>query len=323
MTFGHRFSLLAGMLGLCVVSLGAGCSGHAAALLATVYTPASPPVFDQVQAFNDLKQQVAFGFRIPGTPEHETTRDWLVAQLKPLTASVSLQHFSKQIGAKTLPMDNVIADIPGVGPTPRERVLLCAHWDSRPIADHDPNVAKRHTPIPGADDGASGVAVLLEIARQLKAHPIARDVTLVLFDGEDYGPLDDNMMLGSKYYAANLPQAKPAWGILLDMIGNTDLKIPREAYSEEHAPAVNDRVWAAAHALALMHSETLPGFVDTTNRYIVTDDHTPLNEAGLPVADLIDMDYPAWHTVHDTVDKCSPESLRIVGLTVLYAITQP
>ena len=285
--------------------------------------PGIAPAFDQEHAFNDLKQQVAFGFRISGTPDHDNTRDLLVAQLTATAGSVLLQHFSKQIGAKNLPMDNIIADIPGVGAAPRERVLLCAHWDSRPIADHDPDISKHHTPIPGADDGASGVAVLLEIARQLKAHPIARDVSLVLFDGEDYGPQEDNMMLGSKYYAANLPKAKPDWGVLLDMIGDTDLNISREAYSEEYAKAVNDRVWAAAHALALMRSTTLPGFVDKTNQFEITDDHTPLNEAGVPVADFIDFNYAPWHTIHDTVDKCSPESLRIVGITVLYAITQP
>jgi len=322
MTSWHRFSLLASVLGLFLFILVVGCSTHAASS-ATVYSPSSPPSFDQEHAFNDLKQQVAFGFRIPGTPDHDTTRDWLVAQFKLSAGSVTLQHFTKQIGKKLLPMDNIIADIPGVGTAPRERVLLCAHWDSRPIADHDPDVKKHHTPIPGADDGASGVAVLLEIARQLKAHAIARDITIVLFDGEDYGPQENNMMLGSKYYAANLPKARPAWGILLDMIGNTDLKIPRENYSEAHAGAVNDRIWSAAHKLALMRMETLPGFVDKTNDFGITDDHTPLNEAGIPVADLIDFSYAPWHTVQDTVEKCSAESLRIVGITVLYAISQP
>ena len=281
------------------------------------------PTFDKVHAFNDLKQQVAFGYRVPGTPDHEKTGKWLMAQLAPYASAVSTQPFSKVIRGKTIPMYNIIATIPGTGTAPRERVLLCAHWDTRPIADHDPDPAKYHTPISGADDGASGVAVLLEIARQLKAHPIARDVSLVLFDGEDYGPNDDNMMLGAKYYAANLPADKPTWGILLDMIGYSELNIPREAYSEMHAKDINDRIWGAAHTLALMRAGDSPGFSEKTSEYEVIDDHTPLIDAGLPVVDLIDMDYPYWHTVADTVDKCSADSLRAVGLVVLYAIAQP
>ncbi len=319
----RRLWMLAPVLGFCAITFWGGCWHNSLAVMALAQAPAAVPAFDQTHAFNDLKQQVAFGYCIPGTPDHDKTRDWLVAELKPNADKVTLQHFVKMIRGNLIQMDNIIAICPGTGKAPRERVLLCAHWDSRPIADQDPDQAKHTTPIAGADDGASGVAVLLEIARQLKAHPVARDVSIVLFDGEDYGPLDDNMMLGSKFYAANLPKERPNWGILLDMIGYTNLNIPRELYSEEHAKAVNDRVWAAAHALALMHADNHPGFSDTIPDYWIGDDHTPLNEAGVPVADIIDFNYPPWHTVQDTVDKCSPESLRIVGLAVLYAIVQP
>jgi len=314
------FWIITTIFGVIAFGLGAGCSNSSVAS-----TTQSTPVttFDRDRAFSDLKQQVDFGYRIPGTATQVKTRDWLVAQLKPNADTVDLQPFSKQINDKNVPMWNIIATLRGTGVAPRERVLLCAHWDSRPIADHDPDPANRTKPIPGANDGASGVAVLLEIARQLKAHPIARDVTIVLFDGEDYGPNIDNMLLGSKYYAAHLPADKPNWGILLDMVGDKDLDIPRELYSQNHAQAVNDRIWSAAYKLALMKTDTLSGFVDSTNDYEITDDHTPLNEAGIPVADVIDFTYTPWHTISDTVDKCSPESLRIVGVAVEYAISTP
>ena len=312
----RALGVLVVVLAFCAFVLGASC-------LPSASTAAPVPVaeFDQQHAWRDLVAQVKFGYRIPGTPVQRQTRDWLVAQLKPVAATVRLQPFSHHRAHEPeVPMWNIIADFPGTGAAPREQVLLCAHWDSRPFADHDPDPAKRNTPIDGADDGASGVAVLLEIARQLKAHPIARDVQIVLFDGEDYGPGLEDMLLGSKYYAAHLPTPKANWGILLDMIGNADLSIPREPNSEEQAKAVNDRVWHAAAALGYMRGGGLTGFVDSIFPYSVVDDHTALNKAGLPTVDLIDFSYKPWHTTGDTVDKCSAESLKIVGRTVLYAM---
>lgn len=323
MAIWRRFWTITTLLGIVAFTLGAGCSDNSTAYPTTDAGKLRIPTFDETRAWNDLKQQVAFGYRIPGTPAHVQTRDWLVAQLTPNAKSVTLQPFSKTINGKSIPMWNILATFAGAGAGTHERVLLAAHWDSRPIADHDKDPAKRNTPIAGANDGASGVAILLEIARQLKAQPIARDVTIALFDGEDYGPQINNMLLGSQYYAANLPKEKPDWGILLDMVGDKDLDIPRELYSEEHAKAVNDRIFAAAKTLAVMKVEKFPGFLDKPYDYEITDDHTPLNEAGVPMADLIDFDYPSWHTTEDTVDKCSAESLRIVGVTVLFSVMQP
>jgi hypothetical protein len=301
--------------------IGAGCSGHTASPAPKIDTITAG--FDATRSWADLEAQIAFGPRVPGTPAHTSCRDWLQQSLKATTDDVTLQNFSRQIGGKTVQMWNVVAHFTGTGPAPRQRVLLCAHWDSRPTADKDPDPAKRFTPIDGADDGASGVAILLELARQLKAYPIARDVTIVFFDGEDYGPLIDNMLLGSKYYAAHLPTPKPSWGILLDMVGDKDLGIYREPSSELAAKAVNNRVFSAAKTLGFLRTATLPGFIDAPYQYAITDDHTPLNDAGVPTADLIDFDYPYWHTTQDTADKCSKESLRVVGKTVLYAIQLP
>lgn len=290
--------------------------------------PTVDQAFDGERAFKDLQAQVDFGYRIPGTKPHLATRDWLVAQFTPLAAKVTLQPFSHKLAGRDVPMWNVIADFTGTGAEPREQVVLAAHWDSRPTADNDAIPARRTQPIAGANDGASGVAILLEIARQLKAHPIARDVQIVLFDGEDFGSYPnmrtnlDFMLLGSQYYADHLPAKKPSWGILLDMVGDTDLDIFREPNSEKTAKAVNDRVFAAATALGYLKSAKQPGFVDCPYKYAIIDDHIAINKAGVPMADLIDFNYIYWHTSYDTPERCSAKSLEMVGRTVLVAIQQ-
>ncbi len=278
--------------------------------------------FDENRAWSDLQQQVAFGFRIPGTEAHRTTRDWLVSQLMTSSTNVTLQPFSAVLNGTTVQMWNIVAQYPAKIALSKGTILLAAHWDTRPTADHDPDLAKRKLPISGANDGASGVAVLLEIARQLKANPISANVTIVLFDGEDYGPSTDKMFLGAKYYAAHLPTVKPRWGILLDMVGDKDLDIYREPNSEQYAKAVNDRVFTAATRLGYLRTATQPGFVNSVYARRIMDDHIPLIQAGVPMADLIDFNYPYWHTTADTVDKCSAHSLKIVGETVLYTIRQ-
>ncbi|OPZ84641.1 MAG: Aminopeptidase YwaD precursor [bacterium ADurb.Bin429] len=315
------WALLTGVL---VFGLGAGCSGGGASAQAKNPQISEPIViFDENRAWDDLETQLTYGPRVPGTEGHVNTREWLVARLKAQTDDVTLQPFAHLLGGENVRMWNILARFTGTGAAPREHILLAAHWDTRPTADYDPDPAKRNTPIDGANDGASGVAVLLEIARQLKAHPIARDVTIILFDGEDYGPKVDNMLLGSKYYAKNLPNPKPSWGILLDMIGDADLSVYREPNSDKYAKAVNDRVFTAATRLGYLRAGTLSGFVNAPYRVPVVDDHMPLNEAGVPMVDLIDFDYPPWHTTADTADKCSPKSLKLVGKTVLYAIQMP
>lgn len=322
MTKWRQAALLFTVVGLVVFVLGAGCSGSGAK---TNPNPDPDPVihtdFDADRAWADLTHQVDLGFRVPGTPAHQACRDWLQAQLTPLADTVTLQPFSAVLGGKTTSMWNIIAEFPGTGDH-RELVLLCAHWDTRPTADKDPDPAKRTTPITGANDGASGVAVLLELVRQLKAHPIERDVVIVLFDGEDYGPKVDKMLLGSKYYAAHLPARAPNWGVLLDMIGDKDLHITREQNSERYAGWVNDRIFSAAAREGTIAMGDGTGFENKISPYAIEDDHTALNNKGIPVVDLIDFDYPAWHTTADTADQCSPVSLALVGKTLLRAIQE-
>jgi hypothetical protein len=290
--------------------------------------PVAPPApeFDQARAWNDLIYQVNAGFRIPDTPTHRKVREWLVQQLSATSAVVTTQQFTHKLtgGRDTvLTMWNIVANFTGTGKAPRERVLFAAHWDSRPISDQDPVEANRKLPIAGANDGASGVAVLLEMARQLSAHPSQRDVTIVLFDGEDYGPDLPDMLLGADYYATHLPpDNKPDWGILLDMIGDKNLQIYREPNSEHYAKAVDDRIFRAASDLGFIKTATTTGFIDQPYKYYIDDDHLPLIKAGVPTADVIDFDYPPWHTQGDTPDKCSAESLGIVGKTMLRVLQQ-
>jgi glutaminyl-peptide cyclotransferase len=271
--------------------------------------------FDAKRAFRDLVHQCDFGPRVPGTKAHEKCAAWLAAELSKCADSVSRQVFAVEVGGKSLHLTNIIATSPSTplragNPKGQHRVLLCAHWDTRPMADRDPNPKNRGRPIAGANDGASGVAVLLEVARALKARPPKDQVTIVLFDGEDYGSADNDMLLGSRYFAAHYQGSPPDWAALLDMIGDKDLRIPPEAYSELHAPQVVDLLWSAAERAGCR------AFVRDRGPAIL-DDHVPLVQRGIPCIDVIDFDYPHWHTVADTPDKCSAESLGQVGRAVL------
>lgn len=271
----------------------------------------SIPPFDSDRAYNYLLEQCAFGPRAPGTQAHVACRDYLREHLNESVGEATLQPFTLEIPERTIPMWNVLAAHDSRNP---RQVLLCAHWDTRPTADEEDDPADRRRPIIGANDGASGVAVLLEIANVLRESPPPVGVRFVLFDGEDYGPGSDRMYLGAKHYASMLPEPNPEWGVLLDLVGDRDLQIWRERNSEDQAPEVNDRLFGAAREAG--HGAVFPDDV----RWTITDDHLPLLEAGVPVVDLIDFDYPHWHTLEDTPDKCSPESLRAVGETVLHAL---
>jgi len=294
--------------------LGGGGLAALAALLMLLQTQAGArPQFDRDLAFEHLKKQVAFGPRVPNMESHTQCRDYLVQTLRPLADSVERQDFSQTVRGKRLQMSNVVAR--WKGRKSEGGILLCAHWDTRPTADYERTPARRAMPIPGANDGASGVAVLLEMARIFKASPPPVPVMIVFFDGEDFGPNTNDMFLGSRYFAANLPKDAPKRGVLLDMVGDRDLEIPQEGHSLSEAREVLDEVYAAARRLGLdrYFPARFGGQID--------DDHVPLQEKGLKVIDLIDFNYGPnhawWHTLEDTPDKCSPTSLKIVGDTVL------
>ncbi|HEY8475553.1 MAG TPA: M28 family peptidase [Chloroflexota bacterium] len=266
--------------------------------------------FDADRAYRYLMDQVALGPRAPGTPGHAAGRAYLVEELERWADRVVVQEFTVHDGQRSYPMANIVGVL---GPDRSPKVLLAAHWDTRPRAEHDPNPDRRGEPILGANDGASGVAVLLEVARVLHEAPPEVGVIIALFDGEDFGERTDAMFLGSRHWARQPVPERPAYGILLDMVGDADLEIPIERFSWERARPVVEKVWGAAERL---------GHRAFTRRIggAVYDDHVPLLDVGIPMIDVIDFDYPYWHTTADTVDKTSPESLRVVGEVVLAVV---
>jgi hypothetical protein len=265
--------------------------------------------FNGEAAFQKLKEQCDFGPRTPGTEGHTRCLDYLVRALTPLAARVDRQQFTFRDGARAIRMTNVVARFNPASGSPRSGtgVILAAHWDTRPTADQEDDPERRRQPILGANDGASGVAILLEMARMLKAKPAAVPVWIVLFDGEDYGPGVDRMFLGAKHFAANLPTGVPRMGVLLDMVGDKNLEIFKEIHSVTRASAVVNSVWETAHRLGYR------AHFNPQNGHLIQDDHLPLLEKGIAMIDVIDFDYPPWHTLGDTVDKCSAASLGVVG----------
>jgi hypothetical protein len=279
----------------------------------------SIPDFNAQNSFGYLLKQTDFGPRNPGSTGHDECRQWLVSELKKYAVSVFEQRFTHEDMRldTTIQMTNIIASF---NPEFKKRILLCAHWDTRPHADKD-EPHNINTPILGANDGASGVAVLLEIARNLNNEKPEVGVDIFLFDGEDYGLEGDleEYFLGSKYFAANMLNTyKPVFGILVDMVGDAQLSLPVEYYSHKHAPQVVEKVWSAAEKLGYSQFERKSGPA-------VSDDHLPLIQAGIKCIDIIDFQYPDdthkyWHTLQDTPDKCSPRSLKAVGQTLLQVI---
>ncbi len=271
--------------------------------------------FDGEKAYALLKRQVEFGPRVPNTQGHIACRDWMLETLKPLADAVERQDFAVRGRGTNLQMTNVLARFKGTGGPAEKAVVLAAHWDTRPTADYERTAEKRAKPIPGANDGASGVAVLLELARQFRATPPPVPVMLVFLDGEDVGPSIEMMFLGSRYMVKNMPKGMPKRGILLDMVGDKDLAIPQEINSIGNAKELLGEVYGIAKKLG--YSKQFPAEVGQE----VIDDHVQFHGAGIKMIDLIDFDYGPghswWHTLEDTPDKCSAASLQAVGDVVL------
>ena len=284
------------------------------------------PEFDGEKAFQHLEQQCEFGPRVPGSAAHQRCGDYLMAQLGTYADQVREQRFEyrdKRDTSQVYSGRNIVASF-NMNPAKKYRIMLSAHWDTRPFADQDPDSNNHVRPVPGANDGASGVAVLLEMARLLEKKAPDFGVDIVLFDLEDLGEpgaaLESDTLnpycLGSQHFAANLGGYRPRYGILLDMIGDADLRIPIEGYSQNNAPHIVRKIWQAARKVGAS------AFVDDVSEPVV-DDHVPFLQQGIPVIDLIDFDYPYWHTLADTPDKCSPTSLQQVGdvlVEILYRV---
>lgn len=333
MTFTRRATRLP--LGLLLpLLLLAACNGddHAQGTNPGPELPTLPatPHFNADSAYAFIQKQVDFGPRVPGTPAHEACGDWLVAKLESFGAEVTEQtgQVTVYTGQK-LPLRNIFARF---NPEAKERILLFAHWDTRPFADKDD--VRRNEPIDGANDGGSGVGVLLEIARHLAGKTHGPGVDILFTDVEDYGQpsgamgMDDRSIdtwaLGARYFARNpvVPGYSARFGILLDMVGARDALFYREAISMRFAPAVVNKVWKTAAALG--HGDR---FIQETKYFVGTDDHVPINELlRIPSIDIIQYEPSTgafghyWHTHADNMDIIDHETLNAVGRTVLEVV---
>ena len=284
----------------------------AAATLLGCGDKAKPPrEFDGKAAFGYIEQQLAFGFRIPGTEGHTRMAAWLDSTVRQRVDSVIIQRWTHvTVQGDSLPLQNVIARI---NPAAQKRILFLAHWDTRPKTDGKLSTDSTKS-VMGANDGASGVALLLGVADVLKRAPPPADlgVDLLFTDGEDYGDFlatpPTDVLIGARYYAAHQPSGpQPLYAVLFDLVADKDLQIYQEGNSATGAPEVVSLVWEMARDLGYGRI-----FVDTP-KHVLTDDHVELQKAGIRAIDVVDFDYPAHHTPFDTIDKVSGESLQIVG----------
>ena len=296
--------------------------------------------FSADSAYSYIAQQVAFGARVPDTEAHEACGDWLVSELQRHGAEVTEQRGSmSNYATVALPLRNIIAHIPGTMPT---TILLCAHWDTRPWSDEEADYDNRFLPVPGANDGASGVGVLLEVARQLQALRATNkidqlpSVDIIFFDGEDMGTpshytgpqREDTWCLGSQLWAKEYMQTpiaqrtKYQYGILLDMVGDPSATFPREYFSVNYAGTYVEQIWRTAAKLGYGR------YFVNQSAYPITDDHYYLNTlAGIPCVDIIDYKpnngtgfAEWWHTQQDDMRNINYQTLQAVGETVITTI---
>jgi len=288
------------------------------------YLNITRPAFSADTAYTFVQNQVDFGYRVPGTPEHKETANWLTAKLAEYVDNVIVQTApAKMPTGEDITMHNIIGTI---NPDVEERILLAAHWDTRYKAEKDPDVTKQNLPIEGANDGASGVGVLLEIARQLKATGTQKGIDIILFDAEDQGDSGaaDSYCLGSQYWSKNphKPGYKAKYGILLDMVGAADASFKYENFSYENAKNTLEKTWNIGQALGYgyLFKKGLGGFV--------TDDHYyVMKNRGIPMIDIIDNDasrgkqFGEYHHTHaDNMEGIDKNTLQAVGEVVLAVI---
>lgn len=319
------------LLGLLIVAT-VSCSNHKKAASEeaeeTEKQVVDVPQFNADSAYLYIQTQVDFGPRVPNTAAHRACGDYLAGKLKELGATVYNQYADLPAYDGTmLKARNIIG---AYKPESKKRVVLFAHWDSRPWADHDPDPKKRHSPIPGANDGASGVGVMLEIARHLQQQEPALGIDLVFLDAEDYGThdeyqgerKDENWCLGAQYWARNphVANYNARFGILLDMVGGKDACFRYEYFSEQFARSVNRKVWKAAAALGYGNY-----FVKEEGG-AATDDHVFVNRyARIPTIDILPYSedhgfFEHWHTMKDDMDAIDRNTLQAVGQTVMQVI---
>ncbi|MGE5399778.1 MAG: M28 family peptidase [Ignavibacteriales bacterium] len=282
------------------------------------------PQFSGKNVYQQVEKQLSFGPRNPGSAGHQQALYYLTNEMKKYADTIQLQNFNfTGYDNQELSLTNVIARF---NPSAKHRIFFCAHWDTRPRGEHDKDPNKRNLPIPGANDGGSGVGVLLELARILKEHPVNYGIDLILLDGEDYGKEGslDYYFLGSKYFAAqNAADYKPAFGILLDLVGDKEAVFNKEGFSMLFAPDIVNMVWSIARKVNATAFNEGEG-----NR--IEDDHVPLNQAGITTIDIIDIDLVGadtpverrnyWHSQKDNMENISESTLQQVGNVLTYLI---
>lgn len=288
----------------------------------TQYTSASAPVkFDADSAYAFVQRQCSFGARVPGTDAHRRCGDYIESTLKSYGTDVEVQTGkATTFDGTVLNIRNIIAQI---NPDSTNRILLLAHWDCRPWADKDPDKSKRNQPVMGANDAASGVAVLMEMARAMQTQRPNVGIDIILVDAEDWGDEDgdeDTWALGTQYWTRNMHRQgyRPMFGILLDMVGAEGASFYQEYYSLQYARGVVQNIWKTAAQLgygAMFVNQPGGG---------ITDDHVPVNKAGIPCIDIIDMRmesqygfFDGWHTTDDVMTHISRSTLAAVGETLL------
>lgn len=328
----HHFKCIAWLtVSLLLSCCGKGKSGLSAQNNDTKVQSVDVPTFNADSAYAYVGRQVEFGPRVPNSEAHRACGDYLVNKLKEFGALVYEQcDVVEAFDGTPLNMRNIIG---AYQPESRKRVLLCAHWDCRPWSDNDPDERNFFTPVDGANDGASGVGVLLEVARQIQQKQPTIGVDIIFFDTEDYGvPMfldgvssEDSWCLGSQYWARtpHVPDYNARFGILLDMVGGEGATFYREGLSEDYASAINEKVWNKAHEMGYANY-----FPKQRGGY-VTDDHLYINYfARIPCIDIIPMMRDSklstfgdtWHTVNDNMDHIDRNTLKAVGQTVLEVI---
>ena len=308
-----------------VAALGiASCGARSASSSEASSTEAAPQSavadFNADSAFAFVKRQCDFGPRVPLTPAHAQCGDWIEAQLQRFCDKVVAQKASlTTFDGKQLDATNYIGSI---NPDAQKRILLVAHWDCRPWADADPDENKRQQPVMGANDGASGVGVLIELARIMHTKKPSIGVDFLFVDAEDWGTSDDELSwaLGTQYWVKHphVANYQPMFGILLDMVGAPDAQFYHEGFSMQSAPDVVEQIWAiASDAGYSNHFKSITFGA-------ATDDHVFISRGGIPCIDIIDMRpnsdggfYPHWHTTGDTIDKIAPATLKAVGQTLI------
>ena len=307
--------------------LAIGCNGNFGQNQHVKQTPSAdqqrlePPRPNGERLVEYVRTQLSWGPRVPGTPAHDSCRRWLIAQLRASADTVFEQRFEVTVYGKRYACTNILARL---FPSRMNRVLLCAHWDSRPTADEDPIRSNRSKPIPGANDGASGVAVVLELVRLLRQQPPGDvGIDVALFDAEDMGaPSDETMFcLGSKQLVRDFPfPNRPRYGILFDLVGDQEAKFPIEYNSQTAAEPLVARLWNLGALYGGGH------FVQQVGGSVV-DDHLSLIEFGIPTANIIDIELVGnraanqrrryWHTLADDLRNISGATMSSVVRVVL------